>query len=807
MKKYVYILLLIFISGSIQAQNTSQIVADIKFQGLKSTSENDVLNAIKLRPGDVYTTNKLNYALKDIYAMQRFKTVEVSVGNSPSGVVVTFIVSEESLIDRIIFEGVSNLQSGKLKKEINIKEGMAFRESSVRNAVFDLNQYYKKEGNLEAKVSYRLEPIKQLPGQFDLIFEISTGDKIVVRDIVFTGNTSFKDKKLTSVMKTKTKLWIFRNGVLKEDEFSQDRDMLIAFYQQNGYMDVAITNFTWNIEDISSTNKEGEITKTIRGIVLNIGISEGSQHTTGTFTFENNNIFSDEELSKFISLKNGDTYNKTQVEIARSEIYKSYANRGYLFANVSAIQEKRANNVIDTTFVIYEGARAHVQSIGVRGNTKTLPSVIKRYIQIKEGEIYVNNKLEQSFNRLMQTQFFSDVRIEPSPGDADGLVNIDFIVTEAQTGMVEFLLGYGTVSGFSAGIKVSEKNLFGRGHNLAVRLDWGEYRQLAEITFTEPALINSPFSISFTIGVFNNIYTDMPTDENKDGIVDGTDFNYVSNPTTTLNSFESDYQYERISFKIGVATGVQFAVYWNASVGYEFNLFKDHKANFSTPLHYDGQWEIDDELIYSLGFGWTIQSSIYTSLRFNNTDGGLWPTKGANTALFLSFSGGLLGGDIHFVNMTYSLDYYWNPFWKLTVAFHYDMSFLFPQIGSEFTYRDANLLTFDGVYKMRGWLNYLPKGEAASYFSIETRIPFWEFIGGVVFWDYGAIFSDYEQFSWNRPDYIMSFGAGLAINLPVLPIRLYGARPVEWQNGAFKLANTTKFWEGLEFVFSIQGLF
>ncbi len=804
-------MLLIFISGFIHAQNTTQVIADVRFQGLKATSINDARNAVKLRAGEIYTPSKLNYAIKDLYSMQRFKNVEVSVVNSPEGVIITFIVEEESLIDRIIFEGVSGIQRGKLKKEISLKEGMAFREANVRNAVFDLKQYFKKEGNLEAEVSYRLEPIKQLPGQFDLVFEIYTGEKIVVRDIIFTGNHSFKDKKLTDVMRTKTKLWIFRNGVLKEDEFSQDRDMIMAFYQENGYMDVAVTNFTWDIEDISTTNKAGEITKTIRGIILRIGINEGVQYTTGEFSFDGNQIFSDDELSKFITLKQGETYNRTKIEMTRAEIYKSYANRGYLFANVSAIQEKRADNSIDTIFVISEGARSHIQSISVRGNTKTLPSVIKRYIQIEEGELYVNNKLEQSYNRLMQTQFFSDVRVEPSRGDTDELVNIDFVVTEAQTGMIELLLGYGTVSGFSAGAKLTERNLLGRGYQISVRGDWGQYRQLGEITFTEPAIMHSPFSVSFTVGVYNYIYTDIPTDENLDGkiddTIDGTNFNYLDNPTTTISGFESDNQYKRLSFKFGVATGVQFAVYFNASVGYEFNLFKDYDANFTTPLRYDGQWEIDTELMESLGFGWTIQSSVYTSLRFNNTDGGLWPTKGANTALFISFSGGGLGGDIHFINMTYSLDYYWNPFWKATIAFHYDMSVLLPQIGGEFSYRDANLLTFDGVYKMRGWLNYLSKGEASTYFSIETRIPFWEFIGGVVFWDYGAIFSDYEQLNFNRPNYIMSFGAGLAINLPVLPIRLYGARPVEWQNGSFQLANDSDFWDGFEFVFTIQGLF
>jgi len=812
--KYGILVLLMFFSSINYTQDMSKIVTSVDFEGLKATSENDALNVIQFRPGDLFTQEKLNFAIKDLYSLQRFQKVEVDVQNTDKGVIITFIVVEESLVDKILFEGVSRFKANKLKDEISFDEGTAFREAKARAALFDIKEYYRKDGFLEVKVDYKLKAIKQLPGQFDLIFEITEGDKIVVRDIIFTGVEAFKPKKITSIMQTKTKQWIFRSGVLKEEEFLQDKDRIIAFYNENGFMDVKVTSYTWDIEDIITKNKNGEITKKIRGIIIRATIDEGEEYKTGTFVFEENTIFTTSELVKLLTLKTDSVYNKTEIERIRANIYKLYADRGYLFANISAVQEKRDKNIIDTIFVIYEGARAHVESITVRGNTKTLPSVIKRYIQIKEGELYINRRLEQSYNRLMQTQFFSDVRIEPSPGSADGLVNVDFVVTEGQTGMIEFLVGYGTTSGFNGGIKVSEKNLAGRGLQLSVRGEYGEYRQLGEITFTEPSIANSPFSVSVILGIFNNVYIDIPTDNNKDGIIDGTDFDWKENPEDILNQYEAENsEYTRLSFRVGLAFGVQFAVYWNASLGYEVNVFKDYftknQTPFDIPLKYDGIWQVDNNLINSLAFGWTVQSSIYTTLRFNNTDGGLWPTRGLNAAMFLSMSGGALGGDIHFVNTTFSFDYYWNPFWLLTLAFHYDMGFLFPQIGQKFSYRDANLMNFDGVYKMRGWFRYLSKGEAMSYFSIETRIPIWSFIGAVGFWDYGAIFANYEDFSWKQPNYIMSFGLGLAINLPVLPIRLYVARPVEWNQGtgSFMLANDPSFWKGWEFVFSIQGLF
>ncbi len=805
MKKFIILSILLMVAP---IAHTQDVISQIRFVGLNATAQNDALNAIGLRPGEVLTSARLNFAIKDLYAMQRFKNISVDITNTVDGAVITFTVEEEALIDKVSFEGLTSFQISKARKEISITSGSAYREASVNRAVFDLTEFYKKEGYLEVKVSYKVEPIKQLPGQYDLTFEISLGQKISVQQIIITGNESFKARKLTGIMQTKTKMWIFRSGLLDPMAFAQDENALIGFYQENGYMDVKINSFKWDIENIDTTNSAGVITKTTRGIVVRIDLTEGPQYTVGKFTFGGNLIFPTAELRKFIDLKEGDVYNKTKIEMGRAQIYKMYADRGYLFANVSAIEEKSADHVINTEFVIFEGQRAHIENVTIRGNTKTLPSVIRRYIQIKEGEIYVNSKMEQSYNRLMQTQFFSDVRINPSPGSGEGLVNIDFQVMEQNTGMIEFLVGYGTVSGFSAGIKLSERNLFGRGYTVSLRAEWGQYTQLGEISFTDPYIFNTPFSLSFIMGVYHYTYTDIPTDENHDGIIDGTSFDWINNEYSTLSSFSSDYQYNRLSFRAGLAVGLQFAVYWNASVGYDLNIFKDYDANFTNPLIYDGKWEIDDSLIDSLAFGWTIQSTVNLALRFNNTDGGLWPTKGISTALFVSLSGGALGGDIDFTNITYSFDYYWNVFWRWTMVFHFDTSVLLPQIGGKFNYRDANMLSFDGVYKMRGWLNYVPKGEGSMYFSIEQRVPVWEFVGLVAFWDYGAIYPSYQDYSFDQTYYIMSFGVGLAINLPILPIRLYAARPVEWQQGSgFKLANNDSFWRGWEFVFSIQGLF
>ena len=817
--KWIKSLLVVFFVlgiGVFAQQQPLATIAEIRFEGLSATSYNDALAAIRLRPGDVFDQRGLNQAVKDLNGMQRFRSVRVGTTQATAGIVVTFTVAEESLIDRVVFRGVSFGKNSKVKELNDLSSGKAFREARARTAVYRIKEYYRTEGFLEADVQYAIEPVSQLPGYYDLIYTVVEGPKIVVRSVEVQGAVKIRPKKILGVMKTRKQQWVLKSGVLKEEEFLADRERILALYKKNGYFDAEVTNFTWTVEDVPTVNGRGEVTKVTRGIVIRIGINEGEQYSTGNFSFEGYNVLTLSELKRYITLKEGDVYDQEKIEVMRAAIYQKYSDNGYLFANVSTLQPKRDGHIVDTVFVISEGKRSHINNIIITGNWKTYPSVIRHLIQVSEGEIFVSRKIEQSLNRLGQTQFFTDVRPIPQPSAVDGLIDLEFAVNENQTGQIELNGGWGTVSGFTIGVKVSEKNLLGRGWYLSVRGEYGQYRQLGEVTFTNPFIFLSPFSFSVTGGVYNTIYTSVPADEDNDGIIDGTSINYLTNPTSIPSSYYSGSEYTRIQFRLGFAFGVQFAVYWNASLGFDFNIFLDYQAkNLSRPLIYDNGWKIDQELINSLSFGWTIQNTVYLTLRFNNTDGGLWPTRGISTSAYVGFSGYGLGGNIHFIALNATFDYYYKLFsipsfgkeLKVTWVFHYDMGFLFPYLNGLFDFRDANRQSFDGVYRMRGWINYAVRGQAMSYFAMELRIPVWDFIGIVGFMDIGSIFSDYRNYSWNTSQYIMSMGLGLAINLPILPIRLYVARPFEWKDGTFKPTASGNFWQDWQFVFSIQGLF
>src|SRR5581483_8837523 len=92
---------------------------------------------------------------------------------------------------------------------------------------------------------------------------------------------AFTQKKLRGVLKTKRR-WFFSfltgTGVLKEDEFEDDKDRLTEFYQNEGYID-------FEIKEVKFVNVKPN------WMTIHLVISEGRQYKVGTVQFKGNTIF------------------------------------------------------------------------------------------------------------------------------------------------------------------------------------------------------------------------------------------------------------------------------------------------------------------------------------------------------------------------------------------------------------------------------------------------------------------------------------------------------------------------------------
>ncbi len=793
------------------------VIARVEFQGLINSKPDEIKDLIFLKRGSRFNEEALNRSVKILFGLDRFSDVKADVKETPNGLKLTFIVVENPYIRKMDFKFKKNRSKSRddLEKAVLLSDSSFFNKGKAERSVKKIEALYNKDGFIEAKVSYRLVPVAKEKNVYDLIFDINEGHKVVVEKINISGNKNIKTGEIKGIMKTKEKAFIFQSGVLKDKDFNEDKERILMYYGQKGYIDAKVTRYEWKITKMGK-NKH-------KAIQVYIGISEGEQYMTGSIEITNNTLFTTKTLRKLIDLKEGNVFNKTKIEMGRYKIYNKYSDNGHLYANVSVVYDKNVSNkIVNTKFVIYEGPRAHIESLNISGNTKTKTYVIRREMIFKEGELYIQRKVKQSMQRLRQLQYFKDVQITPAPGSAEGLINLDLKVEEQRTGLITFGVGYGTESGINGSAQVTEKNLFGTGRSIAFKGEYGQKRQLIQLSFQEPWLFNTPTYAGFSISYSHNLYDNIAVDDNHDGKIDTdkvntNNFDYINNSTTALTGFKSDQRYFRNNFSIGFNIARRFFIFWNTYLSYTYNYYVDAGATFNNALVFSTTWQVNTNLNEEITKPGTSKHTVGIGTGYNSTDNPLTPTHGIKFNFDFNYVGGIFGGQIHYLRPKINFNAYINPVWKMVVAMHASTEMLLPQFGVTSIVNDySDLLWFDGVYEMRGYQNNVVRGESKVFYSTELRFPIYQpsvNLWGLFFFDYGKVWSSYKDWTLNPDGYLFSFGVGIRLDIPMIPIRLYLARRGNVDsNGAWKLradsTGSTKFFNNdWNVVFSIQGLF
>ena len=141
------------------------------------------------------------------------------------------------------------------------------------------------------------------------------------------------------------------------------------------------------------------------------------------------------------------------------------------------------------TFAVDEGPRVYVDRIDIIGNTRTLDYVVRREMNLAEGDAYNRVLVDRSRNQIRALGFFEDVAIEETPGSAPDRTNLQVQVTEQPTGELSFSAGYSSVDQLILDLGVTERNFRGRGQNVRARVSVGSLRQQVDFSFTEPRFL------------------------------------------------------------------------------------------------------------------------------------------------------------------------------------------------------------------------------------------------------------------------------------------------------------------------------
>src|SRR5215468_1394739 len=458
-------------SGPAVAQTVSSIVVE----GSRRVEPETIRSYFKPGPGGRIGPEQEDEALKALVATGLFSDVRIS--HSGGRVVVTVV--ENPVINRVAFEGNKKAKDEQLTAEVQSKPRGTLSRPTVQADVQRIIEIYHRTGRFDVSVTPK---IIELPNnRVDLVFEISEGEKTGVKEIRFVGTSAYSYSRLKEVIKTSESNWLSflqTTDIYDPDRVEADRDLLRRFYLKHGYADVRIVSAV------------GEYDPARKGFVVTFTIDEGAQYRVGTIeVISNVRAIDPASLRSQLKMGEGSIYNADLVEKTVEAMTIQAARHGYAFATVRPRGDRNFEaKTINLGFVVEEGARAYIERINVRGNTRTRDYVIRREFDLGEGDAYNRALIDRAERRLKNLNYFKSVKITNEPGSAPDRVVINVDVEEQPTGEFSVSGGYSTADGFISEVSIADRNLMGRGNYAKASLSYGQYVRGFDLSFVEPFL-------------------------------------------------------------------------------------------------------------------------------------------------------------------------------------------------------------------------------------------------------------------------------------------------------------------------------
>ena len=465
---------------------TAQPVYAIQVEGNQRVEADTILSYLLIQPGEVPDPRLINLSIQTLYGTNLFADVRFAF-DGPNMVV---FVEENPIVNRVILEGNRAIADDKITDEIELQARAIFTRSRVQSDVQRILQVYRQSGRFAAQVTPKIVELPQ--NRVDLVFEISEGPVTGVRRIAFVGNESFSDRRLRGeIVTTEARWWRFfsSNDNYDPDRIEYDREQLRTFYNDRGYADFRVTSVV------------AELTPDQSDFYVTFVMDEGEQYNFGEIEVETGiEDLNTEYLQAILPTQTGQLYNGSLIEDAVDSLTYAAGAAGYAFVDVSPqVSTNREDQTVDIRFVIEESPRVYIERIDIVGNTRTLDRVIRRELDIVEGDAFNQALLQVSRARVGQLGFFEEVEVEPYQGSRPDRARIEVQVTEQPTGELAFGAGFSSTDAFLVDFSISERNLRGRGQFLRFRVSASSRRQQIDIRFTEPRFLDRNLAAGFDL--------------------------------------------------------------------------------------------------------------------------------------------------------------------------------------------------------------------------------------------------------------------------------------------------------------------
>ncbi len=419
-------------------------IREIKYVGLSSVSQSDVLDKFKER--------KVGLTQESQYDPTKVKKAEV---------VLRDLLAEHGRQFAVIRTEVRPIPPAAVSVTFNIKEGPKVKVGKI-----------KFEGNKHVSNRYLRRSMKNLR-------------PIGIPHSIFLESIFSKTYDATKL--------------------NEDAERVRDAYQQKGYFKAIVQDPKTQIRDkggfrIPLIQKGGG-----KVVDITIPVEEGQQYRLKEIKFTGNKaVTNTEALRRLIPMKDGEIVNVENIRKGIKNLRDQYGALGYInftpVPNTDIDDDKRE---ITITFDLDEGKQFSVRRIEFKGNTTTRDKVIRRELALEEGGIYNGKLWELSLLRLNQLGYFEPLKPEQDSevkqNQQEATVDITLKVKEKGKNSIGLSGGVSGLAGSFIGLSYETNNFLGLGETLTVQASVGNRQRNLMFGFTEPYMFDRPLQFGFTV--------------------------------------------------------------------------------------------------------------------------------------------------------------------------------------------------------------------------------------------------------------------------------------------------------------------
>ena len=504
-------------------------ITDIKFVGMVHISESIAKSMLKVRVGEELDVEGVDESIKLFFKQGYFTDIWVDEKNG----VLTFHFVEKPIISKIEMRGWKESDKDIQESLLQIKKGALYDEKRLEAAKKRIIAALSQEGKIDSVVEIETEYLDN--GSVAVKFKVNEGETIIIENMQYSGAEGLDPEIFETQIANKARqsvgwFWGRNDGKMQLAELGFDPLRIRDVYMQHGYLDAKIdepfvrVDFDSYTAQMSYQMFEGNVYR-VSGIVLS----------------QNRHVIDEAILREVIGLQVQEPFNIKTFREDAERIKTKIADLGYAFVQVVPdLRKDKENRTVEVVFRITPGEKVYIRNVIIAGNGRTLDRIIRRELYLGPGERYNLTDLRDSKNSLGRTGFFESSTIEEKRID-ERTMDLVVKVKEAPTGNIQLGGGYGSYGGILVSVGVNDRNIFGSGINVGIKVEHSQRTKNYSFNISNPRLNDSDFSGNFSI--YKSVYEYNDYTVNSDGISMGMGHRFTRFITGYLG-----YNYASVSY-------------------------------------------------------------------------------------------------------------------------------------------------------------------------------------------------------------------------------------------------------------------